>query len=66
MSQTAGETAYEAYRYHQNGVSYNGGKIPRWAEVRPDIKSAWEAAANRVIASYEARRKAVAEERRDA
>ena len=72
---TYGECAYEAYRFHQDGKSYSGQPIPPWYAVREDIKSAWEAAANQVLALYDKKRErpdyetaknVIAEERRDA
>ena len=72
---TYGECAYEAYRFHQDNKSYNGQPIPPWYAVREDIKSAWEAAANQVLALYDKKRErpdyetaknVIAEERRDA
>ncbi len=43
--------AYEAYRNHTGGISLaTGVKIPEWADLRPDIKAAWMASANAVIA----------------
>ena len=46
---TPGQAAYEAYRFHQDGKAFNGKPIPLWDAVRPDIKRAWEAAANAVL-----------------
>ena len=72
---TYGECAYEAYRFHQDGKSYSGHPIPAWYAVREDIKSAWEAAANQVLALYEKKHQGlnyeiaksiIGEERRDA
>lgn len=39
---TKGQVAYERYRLHQGGVAFNGRPIPHWADVRADIRAAWE------------------------
>jgi hypothetical protein len=38
------QTGYEAYAEHQDWTAFNGGSIPVWGDVRPDIQAAWEAA----------------------
>lgn len=45
-----GQTAYEAYCSHTNWKSLvSGADLPRWPEVKPEIKTAWEKAALAVI-----------------
>lgn len=40
-----GQIAYEAYCGHTNWKSLvSGADLPQWAEVKPEIKAAWEAA----------------------
>jgi hypothetical protein len=44
-----GRVAYEAYCEHTGGVSLvSGQKLPTWDILSPEIKAAWEAAANAV------------------
>lgn len=43
------QIAYEVYAEHQNWKNYAGQPIPRWADVRADIKSAWIAAISAVL-----------------
>lgn len=49
---TLGQIGYEAYGDHQGWHACDGGVMPAWAEVRPDIQAAWEFAAQEVIAHY--------------
>lgn len=43
--------AYEAYAEHQAWKNYAGHPIPPWDEVRQDIKDAWDAAVQAVLAA---------------
>lgn len=44
-----GKIAYEAYCRSSGGVSLvSGAKLPEWEVLAPEIKSAWEAAAEAV------------------
>lgn len=46
-----GKVAYDAYCKSTGGVSLvSGAKLPVWDELKPEIKSAWEAAADAVRA----------------
>lgn len=45
-----GHVAYDGYRNHTGGVSLISGQpIPEWNELKPEIKAAWEAAADAVL-----------------
>ena len=49
MPSTLGEIAYEAYRKASGGVSLvSGALIPHFADLKPEIKIAWETAARAV------------------
>ena len=43
------QIAYEAYAAHQDWKNYQGNPIPAWADVRQDIKDAWDAAVQAVL-----------------
>lgn len=44
-----GKVAYDAYCESTGGVSLiSGAKLPGWDELKTEIKTAWEAAANAV------------------
>lgn len=44
-----GKVAYEAYCQNSGGVSLvSGAKLPVWEELKPEIRSAWDAAAQAV------------------
>lgn len=43
-----GKVAYERYAQHREWKAFNGNPIPKWEEVQPDIKAAWEEAAKAV------------------
>ena len=38
----AGPEGYATYRQHQNGLSFDGKKLPYYSEMRPDIRAAWD------------------------
>ncbi len=40
----AGRVAFAAYRECVGGVAYDGTPIPKWEELKPGIKSAWQCA----------------------
>lgn len=45
MNKTLGQIAYEAYCAMSNWKSLvSGAPLPKWHDVTPEIKSAWEAA----------------------
>lgn len=44
------QVAYEAYAEHQGWKNYQGNPIPQWDEVREDIKQAWQAAVDAILA----------------
>ena len=44
-----GQIAFEAYREHQSGLTYDGRPIPYWEELTAPVQGAWEAAAWAVI-----------------
>lgn len=49
MNKTLGQIAYEAYCTSASWRSLvSGAPLPPWDEVRPDVKSAWDAAAHAV------------------
>lgn len=49
---TLGQTGYEAYRAQSKGVSLaTGAPIPEWADMKTEIREAWEAAAFAVLGS---------------
>jgi len=48
-----GKLAYDAYCKSSGGVSLiSGAKLPEWCDLKPEIKTAWEAAAESVRAHY--------------
>lgn len=44
-NKTPGEVAYEGYRDHTGGLTWNGYPMPMWADLKPDTRAAWEASA---------------------
>lgn len=42
-------TGYEAYGAHADWKAYNGQPMPRWDELRPDIKEKWGVAAEAIV-----------------
>jgi hypothetical protein len=45
-----GQTAYEAYRDAADGRSLASGEpLPAWAQLKPDIREAWQVAALAVV-----------------
>lgn len=45
-----GKLAYDAYCESSGGVSLvSGAKLPPWEELKPEIKTAWQAAADAII-----------------
>ena len=51
---TFGEIAYNGYCEYTNWKSLiSGADLPKWEAVKPEIKEAWEKAAENVISDYE-------------
>ncbi len=48
-----GEIAYNAYGNSRNWVVVGGGPMPTWEEQFPELKEAWEAAADAVKRAVE-------------
>lgn len=46
--QQLGQTAYEAYRDHTAGLTWNGYPMPTWAELPHSVQGAWAAAGHRI------------------
>jgi hypothetical protein len=47
----AAEEGYKAYCRHTGHVSFiTGDRLPEWAQLSGDIKNAWFAAANQILA----------------
>ena len=40
-----GYTAYKAYGEHRKWLTYDGKPMPQWEDLKPEIQSAWCAAA---------------------
>jgi hypothetical protein len=40
---------YEAYGAHADWKAYDGRPMPRWDELRPDIKEKWGVAAEAIV-----------------
>lgn len=49
MQKTMGQIAFEAYKEAVSGKAYDDTPIPEWDQVKPEIRLAWELAAQRVI-----------------
>lgn len=50
MNKTAGQLAYEGYCKSSRGKSLISGEpLPTWDQVKPEIREAWELAAQEVI-----------------
>jgi hypothetical protein len=49
---TWGQKAYEAYCQHQEWKSFSGDPLPAWLDARPDIKIAWEYAAESLLVEW--------------
>lgn len=47
------EDAYSGYCEHRGWKSFNGEPLPRWSEVKEDIKSGWRAAVAAVLLAME-------------
>lgn len=53
MPYSPGHIAYQAYFDYSKGKSLiSGARLPKWEDQSEEIKKAWEAAANSVIAFY--------------
>ena len=52
MYKTNGQIAYEAYCDKREWKSFDGKTLPKWDEVKIEIKEAWEYAAIEVIRNY--------------
>ena len=45
-----GQVAYEAYCQSTGNKSLiSGAELPKWADLKPEIQRAWQAAANAVL-----------------
>ena len=49
MTEHLGKVAYEAYCETRQWKSFNGDPLPRWDNVRPDIKEGWQVAARAIL-----------------
>jgi hypothetical protein len=52
MSKTPGQIGYDAYGDHAKWAAWDGRPMPRWDEVRPDIKEKWEVAAKAILSDF--------------
>lgn len=49
MNDSLGKIAYEAYCNYTNWKSLiSGSELPQWSQTKPEIKMAWESAADAV------------------
>lgn len=48
--ESLGKIAFEAYKAEKLGVTYDAKRIPTWEELGDDVRNAWAAAAEAVIA----------------
>lgn len=46
---TAGQVGYDAYGEHAQWKAFDGRPMPRWDELREDIKEKWEVAARAIL-----------------
>lgn len=54
MDKTLGEHAYNAYCEHTNWKSLiSGADLPKWKDLKPQIKEAWEKAGEAAHFAYE-------------
>jgi len=47
-----GQIAFEAYKEKRNSKAYDNTPIPNWADLKEEIKFAWNIAANEVIHEF--------------
>lgn len=47
-----GKVAYDAYGKARGWVVFNGDPMPAWEEQSPELREAWDAAAQAVAAEY--------------
>ena len=43
------QVAFDAYREHRNGITYDAKPIPSWDNLTPEIREAWGAAAHAIL-----------------
>lgn len=48
QKKTPGELAYDGYRDHTSGKTWNGYDMPLWADLPPTVRLAWDAGAQAV------------------
>lgn len=48
MDETFARIGYEAYGAHADWKAYDGKPMPKWDELRPDIKEKWAVAAEAI------------------
>jgi len=46
--ESLGKVAYEAYGEHRGWSTFNGDVMPQWDEQTPELREAWEVAAQAV------------------
>jgi hypothetical protein len=51
VKKTVGRIGYEAYAKSTGGKTYDGRDMPKWRELPPKIRKAWEAATCAAIAA---------------
>ena len=44
-----GQIAFEAYKEKRNSKAYDSTPIPNWADLKEEIKEAWNYAARQVV-----------------
>jgi hypothetical protein len=44
-----GQAAYDAYCANRSWKSFNGDPLPKWPDVKPEIKAGWIAGASGVV-----------------
>jgi hypothetical protein len=57
------QIAYEAYCHNRQWISFRSEPLPKWIEVNPEIKDAWEEATAAVL--DEAAKRNIKEEEED-
>ena len=49
MTQSIGQTAFEAYRAHRDGKNHDGSKTPDWEDLGSNVQKGWGVAAVAVL-----------------
>ncbi|HEY8095006.1 MAG TPA: hypothetical protein VIE65_02795 [Methylobacter sp.] len=52
-SRSLGQVGYEAYGDDAQWKAYDGNPMPKWTDLRFDIKRKWEVAAQAIVDFYE-------------